>query len=123
MEDIWKHRLNILLAYHRRRLWKETHDEKWKQNQFYVDDAKGILLHSITTISRMEQNKITVDDETYLFALHKMGMSINVSDEVETLFDTYIHDMYLAILHYDLDAIQFICEQIMQVPIRVNDIY
>lgn len=123
MENYWKHRLNILLAYHRRRLWKETRDDKWKQKHFYVDDAKGILLHSITTISRMEQNKITVDDETYLFALHKMAMSINVSNEVEALFTTYIHDMYLAIWHYDLDAIQSICKHIKQVPIQANDIY
>ena len=88
-----KAKLNLIIAYYRR-LFEITNDAFTMKN--FVIDKYGTPICSITTLSRLENNKIESYDSTYFSLLDKLQMKYYSDPKI----DMILHEANLAILQH-----------------------
>lgn len=88
-----KAKLNLIIAYYRR-LFEITNDAFTMKN--FVIDKYGTPICSITTLSRLENNKIESYDSTYFSLLDKLQMKYYSDPKI----DVILHEANLAILQH-----------------------
>lgn len=123
MELIWKKRLNILITYYRKELFKKTKDEQWSQKSFYKYPNSNILICSSATISRVEKNQSILDEESYEILLHKLGQTFHPNEKLFKHIEEQFEDMETKITVYNNDEIVDVFHDISKLLVDQNDIY
>lgn len=105
LDDVVKEKLNIIIPYYRKNKYRETGNEKWTQKNFFFDEALEVPICSCTTYSKMENNKLRVDEEVYSFALEKLEKRYTSDKGIQKRYEKIVHQIYHAATYYDCNQI------------------
>lgn len=81
LSNDYKAKLNILIPFYRNQKLEETKNDKWRQKRFYTDTKTNTLICSTRTYCVLENQKDTVKDEIYEFAVNKLNKRIEEHNE------------------------------------------